>query len=452
MRFRTPSLLTALVAVLLSLTGSPSAADRLRPAPASGCTRTTAIPKRASGAIGSSARSPCGRRRSPSNKTSPGSSILPPGADESSCLTTPSRMAPSRPSRPFLRSGPSHRRGGAARQPQGDVAGHGPAPRLQDQRTRAPPGRLGPARQVRVVADDSRARRRRGARDPFTVGPILVLTEAGPNQADTFYTRVPAGGRLRLFGTVPPVTFPEATTAEARSAAAFSAPPDRLIPTGATNYRRWTNFPWAVVELGGQNKAGPWTSDDNRRLRAMVSRAHEMGLGAVLHPQRPFGCREQGLDGQLQLRVGRRGTRTHGRSAGCRSRVHRKRPVPRSSAPCCRRGAEAPGSKDPGPTLGTAVTSSSVAPGSSDPGGTLASTFPGAPSSRSSPRRSSSGSGFACGNGSCCSSSRSSWQSGSIRWSPGSIGTGSGVPMPHRWSSLRWPPCCSHSAISPEAS
>ena len=31
MRFRTPSLLTALVAVLLSLTGSPSAADRLQP-------------------------------------------------------------------------------------------------------------------------------------------------------------------------------------------------------------------------------------------------------------------------------------------------------------------------------------------------------------------------------------------------------------------------------------
>jgi hypothetical protein len=121
------------------------------------------------------------------------------------------------------------------------------------------------------VADEQRV-------TPFTPGPILVLTEAGQDQVDTFYTRVPVGGRLRLFGTIPPVTFPEATTAEARSAAAFSAPPDRLIPTGATNYRRWTNFPWAVVELGGQNKAGPWTSDDNRRLRAIVSRAHEMGL------------------------------------------------------------------------------------------------------------------------------------------------------------------------------
>lgn len=113
---------------------------------------------------------------------------------------------------------------------------------------------------------------------PFTPGPILVLTEAGQNQVDTFYTRVPVGGRLRLFGTILPVTFPAATTAEERAAAAASAPPDVLIPTGATNYRRWTNFSWAVVELGGQTKAGPWTSDDNRRLRAIVARAHEMGL------------------------------------------------------------------------------------------------------------------------------------------------------------------------------
>jgi hypothetical protein len=121
------------------------------------------------------------------------------------------------------------------------------------------------------VADERRV-------TPFVPGPILVLTEAGQNQVDTFYTRVPVGGRLRLFGTIPPATFPAATTAEERAAAVLSAPPAVLIATGATNYRRWTNFPWAVVELGGQNKAGPWTSDDDRRLRAIVSRAHEMGL------------------------------------------------------------------------------------------------------------------------------------------------------------------------------
>jgi hypothetical protein len=113
---------------------------------------------------------------------------------------------------------------------------------------------------------------------PFTPGPLLVLTEAGDRQAETFYDRVPAGERLRIFGTVPPVAFPSARTAEERAAAAHAASPGALIPTGATNYRRWTNFAWAVVELGGQNKSADWTKDDDRRLRAIVTRAHEMGL------------------------------------------------------------------------------------------------------------------------------------------------------------------------------
>jgi hypothetical protein len=113
---------------------------------------------------------------------------------------------------------------------------------------------------------------------PFVPGPLLVLTEAGEGQAEAFHARVPVGGRLRLFGTAPPATFPEATSSAERAAAAFSAPPDVLIATRATSYRRWTNFSWAVVELGGQGNAGAWTADDERRLQAIVRRAHDMGL------------------------------------------------------------------------------------------------------------------------------------------------------------------------------
>ena len=113
---------------------------------------------------------------------------------------------------------------------------------------------------------------------PFSMGPVLALTEAGTGQIDTFFTNVPVGARLRIFGTVPPTTFPSAKTNDERAAATFAASPEVLIPTGATNYRRWTNFSWAVVELGGQNKAGDWNKDDERRLRAIVSRAHQMGL------------------------------------------------------------------------------------------------------------------------------------------------------------------------------
>jgi hypothetical protein len=121
------------------------------------------------------------------------------------------------------------------------------------------------------VADETRVM-------PFAVGPLLVLTENGEGQTDTFSAGVPIGSRLRLFGTVPAPTSSSSASADERAAAAFAAAPDVLIPTGATNYRRWTNFPWAVVELGGQAKAGDWTTDDEKRLRAIVSRAHQMGL------------------------------------------------------------------------------------------------------------------------------------------------------------------------------
>jgi hypothetical protein len=74
------------------------------------------------------------------------------------------------------------------------------------------------------------------------------------------------------------VTFPSAKTPADRAAAAFAASPDTLIPSGATNYRRWVNFAWGVVELGGQAQSGPWTTEEERRLRAIVSRAHALGL------------------------------------------------------------------------------------------------------------------------------------------------------------------------------
>jgi hypothetical protein len=67
------------------------------------------------------------------------------------------------------------------------------------------------------VADEQRV-------TPFAVGPLLVLTENGDGQADTFHTRVKIGERLRLFGTIPamPLT---GKTAEERAAEIFAATP-----------------------------------------------------------------------------------------------------------------------------------------------------------------------------------------------------------------------------------
>ncbi|MBM3795988.1 MAG: hypothetical protein FJW31_18455 [Acidobacteria bacterium] len=88
-------------------------------------------------------------------------------------------------------------------------------------------------------------------------GPVLVLTGVSPVQQRTFHDAVRIGGKLRLFGAV-------------EGGAAGTA--------RATNYRRWSNNPWNVVEAGGQSKAGEWTAEDDARLRRLVNEAHERGL------------------------------------------------------------------------------------------------------------------------------------------------------------------------------
>jgi hypothetical protein len=83
--------------------------------------------------------------------------------------------------------------------------------------------------------------------------PILVLTGMNDVQEQTFHTAVPDGARLRVFGAAHP-----------------GAP--------ATNYRRWSNNPWSVVEEGGQNKAGEWTKADREKLEQLVKDAHKRKL------------------------------------------------------------------------------------------------------------------------------------------------------------------------------
>lgn len=113
---------------------------------------------------------------------------------------------------------------------------------------------------------------------PLDVRPVLVLTGESDAQAAAFHDTVPVGQRLRLFGAMP--IRPPATSDATRAAATarfWTALPTMALPP-ATNYRRWWNASWAVVEAGGQRQAGDWTSDDEARLRALVRRAHEAGL------------------------------------------------------------------------------------------------------------------------------------------------------------------------------
>jgi hypothetical protein len=93
---------------------------------------------------------------------------------------------------------------------------------------------------------------------PITAGPLLVLTGEQDEQERDFYDRVPVGGKLRLFGAVHR-TGPAASTTK-------------------TNYRRWSNNPWSVVEPEGQPKAGSWTAEDASRLERAVRTAHDADL------------------------------------------------------------------------------------------------------------------------------------------------------------------------------
>ena len=89
-------------------------------------------------------------------------------------------------------------------------------------------------------------------------GPLLVLTGDPDAQEQSFHDAVPVRQRLRLFGAVHPA---EPGTRPQRS-----------------NYRRWSNNPWKVVEPEGQQKAGGWDAEDARRLRDAVQAAHKARL------------------------------------------------------------------------------------------------------------------------------------------------------------------------------
>lgn len=97
---------------------------------------------------------------------------------------------------------------------------------------------------------------------PMTAGPILVLTGEQDAQEKIFYEKVPVGGRLLVFGAV-----------HSHDQNPMAAP-SVIDPEPASNYRRWWNNPWRVVEKGGQRHAGAWTAADDARLRALVDHAH----------------------------------------------------------------------------------------------------------------------------------------------------------------------------------
>jgi hypothetical protein len=110
----------------------------------------------------------------------------------------------------------------------------------------------------------------------LTAGPLLVLTEDADEQEKVFFRDIPAGSRLRIFGSARTVPI-ESKSEKEQIHLAATLPPERLLTEKPTNYRRWWNNSWYEVEEGGQNRAGDWTDADARRLRSLVDHAHRLG-------------------------------------------------------------------------------------------------------------------------------------------------------------------------------
>ena len=111
----------------------------------------------------------------------------------------------------------------------------------------------------------------------FDPKPLLVLTEDSDAQEQVFFNTVPTGGHLRLFGSAhtQPVNVQSQTE---RNHLLATLPPEQLLTEKPTNYRRWWNNSWYLVEEGGAPGAGDWIPADSNRLHALVNYAHNQGF------------------------------------------------------------------------------------------------------------------------------------------------------------------------------
>jgi hypothetical protein len=102
--------------------------------------------------------------------------------------------------------------------------------------------------------------------EELKVGPILVLNGPSDAQQKVFYDEVPVGGKLLTFGAVHTDVHD------------LAAPSSKIEMENATNYRRWWNNSWTVIEPEGQPHVTAWTAEKNARLKSFVAQAHARGL------------------------------------------------------------------------------------------------------------------------------------------------------------------------------
>jgi hypothetical protein len=110
---------------------------------------------------------------------------------------------------------------------------------------------------------------------------MMVLVEDKQNdiKQQFFYDRVPAGGKVKVFGSVtkagpsPDMKLSKADAIDYM----YTITPEQFITAKATTYRRWAGTDWALIEKGGETKAGDWTKGAETRLHSFVDYGHKMG-------------------------------------------------------------------------------------------------------------------------------------------------------------------------------
>lgn len=118
---------------------------------------------------------------------------------------------------------------------------------------------------------------------PLDLKPMMVLVEDKQNdiKQQFFYDKVPAGGRIRVFGSATkfdenPKKLPKEKKTEAIEFLS-TLDPEQLVAHKADNYHRWFGTNWAFVEKGGETGAGEWTGASEARLKKFVDYGHRLG-------------------------------------------------------------------------------------------------------------------------------------------------------------------------------
>jgi len=117
---------------------------------------------------------------------------------------------------------------------------------------------------------------------PLDLKPMMVLVEdkAGDdNKRCAFYDEIPTGGKLYVFGSVSkpdPNPGRKLSKTEAVDRMA-NLDPEQIVSAKADNYHRWWGSDWAYIEKGGEERAGDWTAEEDKRLQHWIRYGHRLG-------------------------------------------------------------------------------------------------------------------------------------------------------------------------------